>query len=265
MHSMHDKQQLHAGRTVVVAGGTGNVGRVLTTAFLRAGATVVVPSRSAAKIMELRAEIGQADSERLITIEASIGDETDAPRLVEQIVSEAGPIDAAVATLGRFVPTPSLMDASVVELQQVVDGYLIGHLVAAKTLIPALRPKGSYTLINGPLAFEPMFPNASLVSTVTASQAMLARVLFEQAEPVRVNELVLYTPFGWGDEKRRGAVSQEEVARYTSYLASDHAAEIRGRTIHLDSLAPLEELEDRVRSSGEPAAGMIAGVNGRTV
>lgn len=235
--------ELHTGRTVVVAGGTGSVGRVLVESLLRSGATVVVPSRSEEKLRALRGHLGNGAAERLVTIEGDIGDGEKAPLLVEQIVTEQGPLHAAVATLGRFVPTPSLFEASVADLEKVIDGYLIGHFVAARALIPAIEADGSYTLINGPLAFRPMNPTAGLVSTVTAAQAMLARVLFEQVNSVRVNELVLYTPFGWDEAAEKEApVRQEQVGRYVSHLASQRAAKVRSETIHLDSQEVLREL-----------------------
>lgn len=235
--------EVHAGRTVVVAGGTGNVGRVFVRSFLEAGATVVVPSRSKTNLEELRAQVDPARADRLGTFEGNIGDEAEAPDLVRRIAGRHGPLHAAVTTLGRFVPSPSLLDASLDELEQVLDGYLIGHFVVARALIPALQEGGSYTLINGPLAFQPMLPSAGLVSTVTAAQAMLARVLMEQVTRVRVNELVLHTPFGWGeDAEKKAPVQQRDVARYLSYLASEHGDAIRGQSIHLDTPEKVREL-----------------------
>jgi hypothetical protein len=53
---------------------------------------------------------------------------------------------------------------------------------------------------------------------------------------VRVNEVVLHTPFGWGDgDGRRGAVPQEEVGRYVALLVSSRGSAMRGQTIQLDS------------------------------
>lgn len=59
---MHD---LLNARKVLVAGGTGNVGRVIVAALLDAGAAVAVPSRSLEKLDRLRAEVDSAHAERL--------------------------------------------------------------------------------------------------------------------------------------------------------------------------------------------------------
>jgi NAD(P)-dependent dehydrogenase (short-subunit alcohol dehydrogenase family) len=237
---------LLAGRTALIAGGTGNVGRYLVGGLLDVGATVIVPSRSRERLERLWASIGPGRGDRLITIEGDIGEEQQAARLLDEVVSRAGPLDAAVASLGRFVPAPSVLSAPLSDLEQVLDGYLVAHFVVARTVIPALeKTGGSYTFINGPLAFEPMFPGTGLVSIATAAQAMLARTVMKESQgaPLRVNEVVLYTSFGWGDDDRKAnPVRHEDVGRYVAYLISDRGAAVRGRTIHLDSLEPLRAL-----------------------
>lgn len=239
-------QGLLDGRTALVAGGTGNVGRVLVRALLDAGATVAVPSRSPDKLERLRHDIDLELREKLVTVHGDIADEGSAERLLDEITSRVGTLDAAVASLGEFVAAPSVLSAPLADLHRALDGYLLAHFSVARAVVPALRGRGgSYTLINGPLAFEPMFPGAGLVSIVTAAQAMLARILMSEMEDeaVRVNEIVVYTRFGWDAEDAREApVQQDDVGRYVALLASPRGAEVRGRTIHLDSLQPLREL-----------------------
>lgn len=235
---------LLADRSAVIAGGTGSVGRHLVRAFLEAGSTVVVPSRSSAKIDGLRTGIGARLAERLITIEANLSDEGEGERVREDILRRVGQVDAAVASLGGFVAAPSVLDAPLPDLEYAFRGYPIAHLLAARAVLPTVKAGGSYTFINGPLAFDPLFPGAGLISIATAAQAMLARVVMKEAgNGIRVNELVLYTRFGWDDdETTHGAVSQTDVGRYSAYLASDLGAHVRGESIHLSTLEPLEAL-----------------------
>lgn len=237
-------------RTAVVAGGTGSVGQVVVEAFLEAGATVVVPSRSEQKLAALQKSLGNAPADRLITLVGDLSDEGDSVRVREAILERAGPLDAAVASLGGFVPAPAVLDAPLSELERVLDGYLLAHFMVAKALIPALEERsGSYTFINGPLAFRPMFPGTGLVSIATAGQAMLARAVMKEKSggPVRINELVLYTRFGWGSDEDDdgGSVSQADVGAFLAHLASDSGAVVRGETIHLEDLEPLRALRSR--------------------
>lgn len=236
---------LLAGRTAVIAGGTGSVGRVVVSAFLGAGATVVVPSRSSEKVDDLEESVGDGARERLVTVVGDLSDEEDSVRVRDEILDRVGPLDAAVASLGGFVAAPRVLEASRSDLQRALDGYLVAHFMVAKALLPALEERGgSYTFINGPLAFRSLFPGTGLVSIATAGQAMLAKTLMkEEAEgPVRVNELVIYTRFGWGEEdEEEGSVSQNDVAAYLAYLAAGREA-LRGETIHLDDRSPLRKL-----------------------
>lgn len=235
---------LLAGRTALVAGGTGNVGRHLVVALLERGATVVVPSRSAERLRALRAAVAPAYVDRLLGIQGDLGDETKAVELGEAVRSRGHSLHMVVASLGRFVAAPSVLEAPLAELRAVLESYLVAHFLAARTLIPLVEPGGSYTFINGPLAFGSHFEGTGLVSIATAAQAMLARIVMDEARRVRVNEVVLYTPFGWGDRAPvRAALAPDEVARYVAYLASPRGDAIGGRTIHLDSPEVLHSLQ----------------------
>lgn len=251
MNSIDIPADLLAGRTAVIAGGTGSVGRVVARAFLDAGSTVVVPSRSRDKLDDLKARLESVGTERLVTVLGDLSDESDSGRVREEILERAGSVDAAVASLGGFVPAPRVLEASIADLRRAVDGYLMAHFMVAKALLPALEERsGSYTFINGPLAFRSLFPGTGLVSIATAAQAMLAQlVMKEEADrPVRINELVIHTRFGGGDDDpQRGPVSQADVAAFLAYLASDRGAGVEGETIHLDDPAPLRRLATRER------------------
>jgi uncharacterized protein YbjT (DUF2867 family) len=235
---------------MVVAGGTGNVGRYVVRALLERGARVIVPSRTAERLEALRATIDTDLGGRLVNVIGDLSDETDAIRL-QQHLTALRPVYGAVASLGRFIPAPSILSAPIGDLRQALNDYVIAHFQAARTLIPLIEDEGSYTFINGPLAFEPMFEGAGLVSIVTAAQAMLARVLFKETQEaaIRVNEVVLYTPFGWGDKApASGPLSRGDVAQYMAHLVSSKGGSVRGQTIHLNSSQVFEAFEPMTSS-----------------
>jgi NAD(P)-dependent dehydrogenase (short-subunit alcohol dehydrogenase family) len=221
------------GKRILVPGGTGNVGRHLVDAVLAAEGTAIVLSRSAEKLEALAQRHDGAHDGRLVPLLGDIADEHQASALLER----AGPLHGAVASLGSFVATPDtgVLSSTRADLQRALDGYVAAHLAAAQAIIPALAPHGGgYVTIQGPLAFEALFATTALVSVATAAQAMLARVLMhELAEsPVRVNEVVIYTSLGWGNDDQ-GAVTGADIGRYVTYLLSDAAAGVRGQRIHL--------------------------------
>ncbi len=235
-------------RVAVVSGGTGNVGRFLVSALLHAGARVIVPSRSEAKLKDLlggysRLPAHRDQKHRLRGLVGNITDETEGPAIVKRILREEGRLDAAVASLGRFVPTRNVLSASRSELEAAVEGYLMAHFGAAKAILPVLRVDGgSYTFIQGPLAFEVWSKEASLVSVASSAQAMLARALMEEESQdpppdrsrVRVNEVVMYAPVGW-DDHDGGPLKPEHIGAFVARLMSDEAKGVHGRSIHLKS------------------------------
>ncbi len=232
---------LLAGTRVLVAGGAGHVGRVLVDSLLRAGAAVAVPSRSRARLDGLVASVDAGHGDRLVTVIGDIADESDGARVRDVARRELGGLDAAIVSMGGFVMAPSVLDTPTDSLRRALDNYVVAHHRVARNLVPVLREGGgSYTFINGFLAFGPVFRGAGLIATATAAQAMLARVLMQELEdsPVRVNEVVLYTSFGRpdDDERNRGGVGKEDVGRFVAQLLSERGAAIRGRTIHLKSL-----------------------------
>jgi NAD(P)-dependent dehydrogenase (short-subunit alcohol dehydrogenase family) len=219
------------GRRVLIVGGAGNVGRHLVQGHVDAGATVIVPSRSPERLDELASFISSGGPGRIVPVTGDITSVRDQPG----ILREAGPIDGAVASLGRFVAAPSVLEAPQGDLERVLNDYLLAHLMVARAVIPVLRGRGGgYVMINGPLAFDPLFPGVGLVSIATAAQAMLARVLMQElaGTGVRVNELVIYSSFG-RDNEEENVVAGADVGRYVVYLLSDEGAAVSGESIHL--------------------------------
>lgn len=234
-----------AGRSALVAGGTGNVGRHVVTALLRRGATVVVPSRSQSKLDALRAAAG-SESKRLVTLVADMADERTAAGARDEVSRHVpSGLDAVVASLGRWVSAPSLLAMTRADLVQVLENYVVAHFMAARTFLPMLSAHGgSYTLINGPSAFG-VWPGSGLVSIATAAQAMLARALAEEVEgrsAVRVTDLVIHPSTYIGPESTAGAgpIDGPAVGRYVAALVAGDVA--GGPTVHLDSPALLAGL-----------------------
>jgi NAD(P)-dependent dehydrogenase (short-subunit alcohol dehydrogenase family) len=238
-----------SGTSVLVAGGTGNVGRHIVAALLQRGATVVVPSRSGEKTGALHAAllaaVGPVD-ERLITLVGDVADEHDATRIRDEAsrLVPAG-LDAVVASLGRWKSTPSLLRATRSDLVTVLDDYVVAHFLVARTFIPALTPRGgSYVLINGPSAFA-TFPGSALVSIATAAQAMLARALAEEGAasgPVAVTDLVIHPSAMIGPELAGsgGPIDGSAVGRYVAGIIAGHTS--GGGTVHLESAEQLVDL-----------------------
>src|SRR5580693_8747301 len=88
-------------KVVLVAGGTGGLGRAVSLAFLEEGAQIVVTYR---KQEELDALKKQADSsaDRLEGFAIDVTDESAVSALIEGIVTQHGRLDILVNTVGGY-------------------------------------------------------------------------------------------------------------------------------------------------------------------
>jgi NAD(P)-dependent dehydrogenase (short-subunit alcohol dehydrogenase family) len=239
MHSLTDK-------TMIVAGATGNVGPFVVRALLARGATVGVPSRSPAKLEELRAEVDGPGLDRLHLFQGSLGDESDAERLGRRITAEIGAPDGVVAAMGDFVAAPSLLDAGADDLRRALEAYLLSNFIAARTFLPQLqRSGGTYVLLQGPLAFE-LYPGlgADLISIATAGQHMLFRSLAQQAAQsrARVVELVIHAFIRDRRTQPQSPLSGEAIGAYAAHLLAGAGPEMHGRSIELRSPEQLDAI-----------------------
>lgn len=220
-----------AGKRILVAGGTGTVGRYLVRAALEAGATVVVPSRSREKVELLASDMAAGARDRLVCVIGDITNESDGSR----VISEAGRIDGAIASIGRWVSAEHVLEAPRADLERAIANYPLAHFAAAKVLLPAVEATGGgYVAINGSLAYELDGPGTGLVGIAGATQSMLYRTLMhERADRgARINELVIYSAFGRGKDEEN-EVTGEDVGRYATLLLSDRGRHVKSQVIHL--------------------------------
>ncbi|CAM9781401.1 unnamed protein product, partial [Phaeothamnion confervicola] len=90
-----------AGKTAVVFGSTGNVGRSAVIAFLAAGAKVIAPVRDAGRVgPKVQPHVSEAAFANLVEIVADVSTDvgkadilaaTDGGKLIDHVVSSFGP------------------------------------------------------------------------------------------------------------------------------------------------------------------------------
>ncbi len=240
------------GTVALIAGGAGDVGEGIVAAFLRAGATVVVPSRSEEKLARLRADRGADTDDRLVTRVARVGEQEDADRLRDEIQGRFGRLDAVVASLGGWWQGAPLVDVPLETWQRVLSDNLTAHFVAARTFLPVVAARGgSYTFIAGPAGEQPV-PFAGPVSVAVAGQLMLKRVLVEEGRhtgsAARINEPIIGNVITRANAAVRGAdgFTAAEVGAVAAQLASTAGAPFAGETLHLPDRAAVSAALERL-------------------
>jgi NAD(P)-dependent dehydrogenase (short-subunit alcohol dehydrogenase family) len=180
------------GKVVVVPGGTGNVGEGIVRAFLAAGATVVVPSRSAVRLEELKTLVDDENLPgRMVGVEAAYDTFAAATELAETVVRDHGRIDHVVASIGGWWQGKTLWQTAEDDWQQNFVDVGTTHLAVARAFVPRLEDDGSYTLIAGFSGRKP-YAGAGIVSMIGAGLLMMREVLSAELRGQRrVNDLVL--------------------------------------------------------------------------
>lgn len=222
------------GKTVLIFGGSGEVGEGITRQFLQAGANVIVPSRSAEKLTTLREHLGEM-SANLQTIAADTSTEAGMLNLRDQI----GRVDHIVASLGGWWQGQPITAIHLELWQQLIDNSLTAHFLAAKTFLPQLADRASYTLINGGAALYPM-PMVSPIAVSASAQLKLGEQMAVENQHLRINSLVLATPILTRSrpEGQPGWLSADDAGRYCIYLTTD-ANKSHGETIVFKNISQL--------------------------
>lgn len=227
-----------AGKVALIAGGTGGVGEGIVRAFLQAGATVVVPSRTPDKLNRLREYLGESDRDRFISIEGELSNVERAEELRDRIMEEVTQLDAIVASVnGRWNEDIPLLQTSLDDWRRMLESNLTAHFITARTFLPVLQKGSSYTLIGGGAA-EQAIPNYGLVCIPAAGQLMLTQILAAESKGtgIRINEVVLHSMIATRErpsDEHPEWLTANEVGQYTAWLATDEASMVSGSIIRL--------------------------------
>ncbi|MGW2052048.1 SDR family NAD(P)-dependent oxidoreductase [Streptomyces sp. NPDC001858] len=179
------------GKVAVIPGGTGNVGEGVVRAFLKAGATVVVPSRSQARLDALAKLIGPELGADLKTTTAGYGTFDEADELATRILKEHGHVDHVVASVGGWWMGKALWQIDQDDWQKVFVDVATSHMALARSFVPRLTEDGSYTAIAGFSGQKP-YPAAGIVSMQGAAQLMMREAFSAELKGQRrINDLVL--------------------------------------------------------------------------
>jgi NAD(P)-dependent dehydrogenase (short-subunit alcohol dehydrogenase family) len=95
-----------AGGVVLVAGGTGGLGRAVSLAFLEEGARLVVTYRKREELEALKNTAGTGSGSQLEGYEVDVTNEAEVSKLVEGVVARHGRLcsDGAKVIHGAAVP-----------------------------------------------------------------------------------------------------------------------------------------------------------------
>ncbi|GAB3259346.1 hypothetical protein GCM10027456_38760 [Kineosporia babensis] len=231
-----------SGRDVVVVGGTGNVGFFLVEGFARAGARVLVPSRSPQKAERLLARLSPEHRQSVVTFTGDIGTPEGAAGVQAQVRRLSEGLQAVAAAPAGWHQTPSMLQSGFGDFKAVMENSLYPHYLAAQTLLPMLSPDGSYTSINGPVgSMGAPGPGMGPMAVVSVAQNKLMQAIgVETGGRPRVNDLIMVAFLGPQGTRPGSRITGEQVGEYVAALAGPAGAAVHGQTLRLHEPAQIE-------------------------
>jgi NAD(P)-dependent dehydrogenase (short-subunit alcohol dehydrogenase family) len=227
------------GKVVLVAGGTGGLGRAVTLAFLEAGASVVVTYRAQEEFDALKSAAGKSDS-NLEGHAIDVTDEIAVRQLVEKIVGKFRRLDAMVNTVGGYAGGTKLWELETKVFDQMLTLNLRTGYALSRAAVRAMLKEGYGAIVNvaAKAAFDHGGGAAAYAASKSAAVALLDSLAADlKGSGVRVNTIL---PSIIDTETNRKAMPKadftkwpkpEDIARVILFLCSDEAKVIHGAAI----------------------------------
>ena len=223
------------GKSVLVAGGTGGLGRSVSLAFLREGATVHVTYRSEQELSSLKSAAAQS-AQSLHGHRADVTSEPETAALLQQI----GRLHVLVNTVGAYAGGSPLWQTPLDIFERMMMLNVRSGFILAHAAVPLMLAQNSGVLVN--ISSRAAVDHAAGASAYAASKAAAVAMMDSLAADllgtgVRVNTVlpsIIDTP------ANRNAMSgadfskwpkPEEIANVILFLASDEARLIHGASI----------------------------------
>jgi NAD(P)-dependent dehydrogenase (short-subunit alcohol dehydrogenase family) len=226
-------------RVILVAGGTGGLGRAVSLAFLKEGAHVVVTYRNPEEFEALKNTAGESGS-RLEGYSVDVTDEAEVAKLVEGVVARHGRVDAMVNTVGGYAGGVKLWELDTRVFDQMMALNLRSGYALARAAARTMLKQGSGAIVN--VAAKAAFDHGAGAAAYAASKAAAIAMIDSLAEDlkgtgVRANSVL---PSIIDTEANRKAMPKadfakwpkpEDIARVILFLCSDDAKVIHGAAV----------------------------------
>ena len=228
-----------SGKVVLVAGGTGGLGRAVSLAFLNVDATVVTTSRKAAALEALKREAG-ARVGSLDTVVGNMTDGQEAAALVEGIRKRHGRLDVVVNCIGAYAGGLKVWEMDLAVFDRMLQLNLRSGFLLARATMPTLleQEHGAFINIAAKAAVDHAAGAAAYAASKAGAVAMVDSLAADvKGSGVRVNTILpSIIDTAVNRQAMPGAAFEkwpkpEEIARVILFLASSGGRVIHGAAI----------------------------------
>jgi NAD(P)-dependent dehydrogenase (short-subunit alcohol dehydrogenase family) len=228
-----------AARVVLVAGGTGGLGRAVSLAFLEEGARLVVTYRKQEELDTLK-KLAADNSSQLEGYDVDVTNEAEVSQLVEGVIGRHERLDAMVNTVGGYAGGVKLWELDTKVFDQMLALNLRSGYALSRAAVRVMLKQGSGAIVN--VAAKAAIDHGAGASAYAASKAAAVAMLDCLAEDlkgtgVRANSVL---PSIIDTEANRKAMPDadftkwpkpEDIARVILFLCGDDAKVIHGAAV----------------------------------
>jgi len=228
-----------SGKTVLVAGGTGGLGRAVSLAFLAEEAKVIVTHRRPEEFDALKSA-ASASGMRLEGHRVDVTDEAAVSTLIETVLARHQHLDALVNTVGGFAGGVKLWEMGPELFDQMLTLNLRAGYLLLRAAVPVMLERGRGAIVN--VASRAAFDHAAGTAAYAASKAAAVAMIDSLAADVigtglTVNSIlpsIIDTPANRGAMPNADFATwpkPEEIAPVILFLCSDEARVIHGAAV----------------------------------
>ncbi len=226
-------------KIVLVAGGTGGLGRAVSLAFLEENCKVSVTYQTPEAWAALQSAAG-ANKLHLEGFHVDVTDEAAIRNLVRDLATKHTRLDALVNTVGAYAGGMKLWEFEANVLDKMLKLNLRSGFVLARAVVPVMLKQGSGSIVN--VAAKAALDHGAGASAYAASKAAALAMMDSLAGDlkgtgVRVNSIL---PSIIDTEANRRALpgsdfakwpKPEDIARVILFLCSDDAKAVHGAAV----------------------------------
>jgi NAD(P)-dependent dehydrogenase (short-subunit alcohol dehydrogenase family) len=250
------------GRTAIITGGSGGIGRACGSAFAKAGANVVIASLPPDSIPPVVQQV-EALGVKSLGLVIDVSNAEQVKSMVDQTVAKFGGVDVLVNVAGgsysRNPYMPSFKRAPLLELspEDFMTAYAVNTksaFLCAQAVVPTMKANGKGSIINiGSISGRGTKKERADMAAYGSAKAAVMNLTLHMAHQwgpeVRVNSIapgIIDTPRPEGTQRQelsadavnrialRRAGRAEEVANVALFLASDAASFVSGAIIDVN-------------------------------
>jgi NAD(P)-dependent dehydrogenase (short-subunit alcohol dehydrogenase family) len=251
-----------AGRTAIITGGSGGIGRACALAFAQAGAQIVIASLPPESIPPVVKEV-EALGAGALGLAIDVTDETQVTSLVEQTMAKFQRVDILVNVAGGsysrnpFMPAftrAPLLELAPADFMKAYEVNTKSAFLCAKAVVPAMKRQGKGSIINiGSISGRGTKKERADMAAYGASKAAVMNLTVHMAHQwgpeVRVNSIapgIIDTPRPAGTNRQEMSLDAaknialgrpgraDEVASVALFLASDAASYVSGAIVDVN-------------------------------